>query len=55
MQPPSKYKFEYQTNYTPEYTHMKIIYASSEAKALTKFRSYCKEYGITITELEIIK
>ena len=48
----NRYKITYQTPYV-EHKNKKVIYATTEARALTKFRSYIEEHSITVSDLTI--
>lgn len=54
MPRPNKYKIVYQTKHV-EHNRTKIIFASSEQRALAKFRAYTEEYNLIISELDINK
>lgn len=48
----NRYKITYETPYV-DHKYKKIIYASTEGRALIKFRAYISDHTITISDMTI--
>ena len=46
--PLKRFKFTYQTEFSPEHDYKKVLYASTSLSAWTKFNNYCHEHNIKI-------